>query len=430
MDSKLKVQEVIVGSILLESRIVETAIRFIDVDDFSEGNTKEVYEAIISLYKRGKFIDLLSVTDEVKNVSPVVLTDYMGMVGSVTNFDKHCLHLKELSIKDKLVGVGSDLMVDAQSSDIFETAEKYIRILNEIIPNFHNGVVDMEALQMELDVRMNENNEGLKGLLTGMDDYDRFSNGLQKGDLTIIAGETSQGKTSLALSWVYNQIMNDKRVAFYSYEMSSIQIAARIHSIASKVSSKDILMKKLNEGQFNDVMSAFTKLMNKNLYIVETKNSSYSWLENSIKNIKKQYQIDCVYVDYLQLVTQGNLSRKDSASLTANGLKRLAKSSDVNIPITALSQLARDKTNPRPELSRLKESGDIENAADTVIGIWRPEHYGAEEMFADNTDGNISPSGLGLLRVMKGRNIGLMNIAVRWTPEITYYSNFVNQNPF
>ena len=116
-------------------------------------------------------------------------------------------------------------------------------------------------------------------------------------------------------------------------------------------------MKALNDGEYQDVNQAFTKLMDKHLFVIETIESSYTWLENSIKSMVDLYGIDCVYVDYLQLITMKDMSRKDSASHSANSLKRLAKSTAVNIPIVALSQLRRDQSNPKPALDRLKGIG-------------------------------------------------------------------------
>ena len=436
-----RLEEIIVGSLIQEPQLIKKAVKVIEEDDFNEDDLKNLYKIILDLYSKSEAIDMItvSVNAATLKISPALVSELVTSIGSTSNINDHLLKLKELSIRRKLIELSESFKKQAtENKDVFEVIESVKNSLLEIEPVFYSGVNNMDKLLEEVNKRIEENTNGVSGLMTGLIDFDKFSNGMQKGDLTVIAGETSQGKTSLALSMAFNQIMAGKNIAFYSYEMSSVQIAARMVSIASKVSSKHILMRALNNGEYKDVNEAFTKLMDKHLFVVETVESSYTWLEHSIKSMVDLYGVDCVYVDYLQLITMRDMSRKDSASHSANSLKRLAKSSVIDIPIVALSQLRRDPSNPKPALDRLKESGDIENASDTVIGIWRPDHYGFDRLEAANTEGEISSNGLGLLNVLKGRNIGLVSIAVSWTPENTYYSNYNNsyfinknlENPF
>ena len=428
-----RLEEIIIGSLIQEPQLLKTAVKFIEPEDFAERELNIIYLALLEMHSKSEAMDLLTVSVKVEqdNISPMLISELITSIGSTDNFKDHILKLKEVSIRRKLKNLANLFKTEVEENkDIFDVIDKIKHRLLEIEPNFHSGVNNMEQLLEEVNKRIQENTSGVSGLKTGLDDFDRFSKGLQRGDLVVVAGETSQGKTSLALSMAFNQIMDGKNIAFYSYEMSSVQIAARMVSIASNVSSKDILMKALNDGEYQDVNQAFTKLMDKHLFVIETIESSYTWLENSIKSMVDLYGVDCVYVDYLQLITMKDMSRKDSASHSANSLKRLAKSTAVNIPIVALSQLRRDQSNPKPALDRLKESGDIENASDTVIGVWRPSHYGFDIMEAGNTNGEVNSNGLGLMNVLKGRNIGLADIAVKWTPETTYYSNYIDTNPF
>jgi len=422
-----RLEEIIVGSLIQEPQLIKKAVKVIEEDDFYETDLKSIYNVLLDLHSKSEAIDMITVSVNVANlkISPALVSGLVTSIGSTSNISDHLLKLKEVSIRRKLIELADSFKKQAtENKDVFEVIETIKNSLLEIEPVFYSGINNMDKLLEEVNKRIEENTKGITGLMTGLIDFDRFSNGMQKGDLVVVAGETSQGKTSLALSMAFNQIMDGKNVAFYSYEMSSVQIAARMVSIASKVSSKHILMRALSDGEYRDVNEAFTKLMDKHLFVVETIESSYNWLEHSIKSMVDTYGIDCAYVDYLQLITMRDMSRKDSASHSANSLKRLAKSSAVDIPIVALSQLRRDPSNPKPALDRLKESGDIENASDTVIGIWRPDHYGFDRLEAANTEGEVNSNGLGLLNVLKGRNIGLVSIAVNWSPENTYYSNY------
>lgn len=425
------IERIILGSLITQPSLFRSATKIVNEEDFYENRT--MFSLLYEMYTNSEAIDLATVSIKAgqNGINPAEVIDLTKNIGSTDNFQTHLLKLKEISIRLKLVSIATDFRQNIDNTpDVFEVISDVKRKLEEVEPNFKSGVNNMTELLAEVNARIEENSRGIKGVFTGINDFDTFSKGLQRGDLVVIAGETSQGKTSLALSWAFNQILDGKNIAIYSYEMSTVQIAARIVSIASSVSSKSILMDKLSDGEYNDVNQAFTELMEKHLFVIETIESSYQWLESSIVSMVDTYGIDAVYVDYLQLITIKGASKKDAAAHSANGLKRLAKSSKVDIPIIALSQLARDKQSPSPSLDRLKESGDIENAADTVIGIYRPDHYGFTELSAYNTNGDIQSKDLGIMKVLKGRNIGLINLAVKWQKEITYYSNYIEDGIF
>jgi replicative DNA helicase len=265
-------------------------------------------------------------------------------------------------------------------------------------------------------------------------EYDNFSKGEQNGDLVVVAGETSQGKTAFALCKAFNQALNGKKVAIFSYEMTTNQITARLMALVSGISAKKTLMDKLSEKEIGSINSKIQELIDTNIYIVEIERKNYDWLEAKIKTIVSKYNIDSIIIDYLQLISgKDGLPKNQQIGDSANALKYLAKNQ--NIPITVLSQLKRDSSHPKPELWRLKESGDIENSADIVLGIWRPDHYNIDQTEIRKDDGTpeqINTNGIGVLHVLKGRNIGLKDIPLKWEGALTKYSDYEKEetDPF
>jgi len=264
-------------------------------------------------------------------------------------------------------------------------------------------------------------------MLTGFRDYDSFALGEQNGDVRYIAGETSQGKTTLAICEALNQALMGYKIAFFSYEMTKAQLTARLIGIVADISSKSILMDKLTPEQVNDINTKINELIESNFYIIEVENREYFWLEQKIKTLKAKYDIQKVFIDYIQLIGRKDIKkRNEQVASIANDLKFLAKHKNINIPFVVCSQLKRDENNAKPELWRLKESGDIENSADVVIGLWRPAFYGKDMIKIDLGNGisDISTKGIRIMHILKGRNIGISNFRVNWNPNIPMYSDY------
>ena len=270
----------------------------------------------------------------------------------------------------------------------------------------------------------------LTGIPTGFDQFDKFSNGLQNGDLIIIAGETSNGKTSLALN-IGQYASKTTNIGVFSYEMVDRQLAARMLSAESFVSSKEILYSRLSSEQLDKVNVGIGKLAESQIYIYDAESSNYDYLERSIRSLVINQNIGLVIIDYLQLIKIGGnryMSKTEQMAEIANSLKNLAKT--LNIPILLLSQLTRDKNNPMPTLVRLKGSGDIENAADIVWFVWRPELYNRDDFTCINDTYTARKNSHHI--IAKGRNIGITEFVLGFEKEITMFTNniFVEDNPY
>jgi len=248
------------------------------------------------------------------------------------------------------------------------------------------------------------------GVLTGFKFIDGLSGGFQPSDLIIIAAETSQGKTSLSLSLAYNMINAGKSVAFISMEMSQAQISHRLMSydtLRSWRCAKD------NKEMFQ---AAADRYKNMQLHVADITNVSINNVIANIRSAKFRLGIDCVFIDYLQLIRDSkSQNREQEIGTIARGLKNLAK--ELNIPIVILSQLSRPKQggNHMPGLSRLRDSGQIEEAADMVWFVYRPESYGIEQFEDQHT------KELAVNIIAKGRNYGTGTFYTRFLESITRF---------
>jgi replicative DNA helicase len=249
------------------------------------------------------------------------------------------------------------------------------------------------------------------GLKTGFTYYDNFSGGLQKSDLVIVAGETSQGKTSFALN-IADYIADHKTpVAIISLEMSNGQLLSRL--VCSRI---NLPIKKIRENILS-FEGAASDYINLPIYVADIKNNGVNSICGMIRAMVMKHNVEVAVIDYLQLVSDKSKgSREQEIGSIARIFKNLAK--ELNITVIALSQLARDKNRPYPTLARLRDSGQIEEAADVVIFVYRPEAYGL-------TDYNgLQAEGLAEVIVAKGRNIGTCKFFLNFRDETTKFSNY------
>jgi len=272
-------------------------------------------------------------------------------------------------------------------------------------------------------INKNLRNKGeLTGIGTGFSAFDKFSCGLQNSDLIVIAGETSQGKTSLALNICNNAaFMFKKKIGIYSLEMSENQLGARLMSQVSQISSKKMISARLNPLELEHLNIKIKDLVESQIYIDECSSTSLEYLINSIMGLKIRKDIDLVVIDYLQLIDnrrQGGIREQEVAD-TVRRLKNLAK--ELNIPIILISQLRRDKQDHKPTLSRLRDSGQIEEAADVIWLIYRPDHYGIQTIdFLDGT--SYDSQGFAHMIIAKGRNIGTTEFILKFSKKYTTFS--------
>lgn len=308
-------------------------------------------------------------------------------------------------------------------NDLINRGEDIFHVINAIEESLLN-VKDIrntkfEPLTSQIDQffeRRSRDNSDITGLRTGFSKYDNFTGGLQRGDLIIIAGETSQGKTSFALDVLLNSSANGAAVLMMSLEMSTDQLISRLLSKGTNITVKDILRNISDEETGVYVRQYAKELSAYKLHIHECHATSIDYIADNIKAYKIIYGIDCVVIDYLQLIshTDRKMNREQAVGHVVRRLKNLAV--ELNINIIALSQLSRDRQNPAPRMSRLRDSGQIEEAADQVIFVYRPEEYGFKE-FDDGTP----CEGMADIILAKGRNTGTMSMYLKFIKPLTKF---------
>lgn len=268
----------------------------------------------------------------------------------------------------------------------------------------------------ELEKRINS--DGLTGVPTGFESLDKFTGGWQETDLVIVGGASSMGKTSLALAFALNASKQSVPTAIFSYEMSYQQLLMRMISSETGIDNKWMLNGTLDMKNFETINKQIGKIEKLPLYIDDCNRTSLTYLLNRIRKLHSTKGIKLVLVDYLQLVNASSKknNREQEVSLIARSLKNISK--ELGITIIALSQLNRGvglRTESRPTMADLRESGEIEQAADIVVLVYRPEYYGITDVEGEST------RGLAEIIFAKGRNIGVGKINMKFIPNLTKF---------
>ena len=424
----LEIEKMVLGSIISYSTAMNDVRDIINEDCFYDKFNADVFRAIKELDDRGISIDMMQVNNELlKKYQLDELGRFIDIVGCST-FDVYDLVrvLVDKSIRRKLFFLGQK--INAMSLDENFLCEETINFANEEVKNILQNnedsiftIDDSIKNVVEIMTKNNSNNAELTGTPTGFKQLDSRSGGMQKSDLTIIAADSSQGKTAFAMSIVMNAALRGASCAIYSMEMKKEQLTARMIAMQSGVSSSNILYKKLNSQQYDMIDRGIGKITGTKIYFDDRSTSSIDNIISSIRTLKLKYDIDGAVVDYLQMLSVNMKNANDEKLMAecARRLKNLAK--EMNIWIIALSQLSRSNDNPEPNKDRLRSSGQINEAADNTILIYRPEVYGKyyKEPFQ-----NVPTKNTAQIEVAKGRNIGLTKFIVTFIPEITLFKDY------
>ena len=393
---------------------------------------KAIYQAILNVADKGDSPDIVLVMGELNRLQSGVLPYELAEVSrnvTMTDIYPYAARLHDLHKRRQFLRIGHYLIRSGscEDEDIVDVQQNAKEGIDGIFCESPGGVSTLNESFGSLYQIISDNmaeNKGLTGTPTGFKRIDE-KGGLQKSDLVIIAGETSQGKTSYAVSIAVNAIQQGKKVAFYSMEMRKEQLAARIVSGKCGISSSDILYHRLSPEQLKAIDKSIGALCGKNLFFDDRSSSNIDTILVSIRSMKIKYDIDGAIIDYLQILNvnaKKDSNREQIMGDVARRLKNLAK--DLNIWIIALSQLNRDRTNPFPTINRLRDSGQIAEAADTVMLVYRPEyyneHYGMNLCFPEPYE-RADVRGMALIDVAKGRNIGTMRFLCKFDAALTLF---------
>mgnify|MGYP001205650359 CR=1 FL=1 len=426
MDNKT-IEKTLLGKLIVDPELIDKFSQLLHENLFEHDFHRSTYHALIELKNKNRPVDLLTVSKLIKGDNVVLELSYMTdkaydfmevitCIGVLTEaFQKRTLTGIVHNVHNQLTNQEElELIIGNLNTEISKLQLGSPEVLGDIGTQIKNFLDDIEK-------RMNT--DGLLGIASGFQDIDRFTGGWQETDLIIVGGASSMGKTSFALALAYNaaKFTNTSTVIF-SYEMSAIQLLRRLASMESEISNKYITNGTLNSEELAKIHKAIGNIENIPLHIDEGSVTSLGYLIYRIKEYVKNKAVKLVMIDYLQLVSSKNKagSREQEVSKVARTLKNLAK--ELNITVIALSQLNRGvgmRNNSKPTLSDLRESGEIEQAADVVMLIYRPEYYGIEF----NDDGKES-KGTANIIFAKGRNIGVGEVTLSFKSEITKFIDY------
>jgi replicative DNA helicase len=439
----LPLEEAVLGALMLDKDGLPAVMDILRPESFYHEGHQAIYKSITELFRNSKPIDLLTVTEELRKMGAVeliggsyYLVELTNRVASAANIEYHARIIAQKHIQRELIKVSTSIIKDAyeDTTDIFDLLDKAEQSLFAITEtNLTRSFEAMSSLSSKLlkQIEMlSQRAEGLTGIPTGFTELDRLTSGWQPSDLVIIAARPSMGKTAFTLSLARNAAMEfGKGVALFSLEMSNLQLVQRLVSMESEVSSSKLRTGQLEPHEWQQLHAAIEKMSKTPIFIDDTPGINVFELRAKCRRLKAQHDIQLIIIDYLQLMTGGQDNhrggnREQEISSISRALKGLAK--ELNVPVIALSQLSRAVEtrggSKKPQLSDLRESGAIEQDADIVSFIYRPEYY----QIMEDENGN-STKGMADIIVSKHRNGALGEVRLRFLGE---FSKFADPDDF
>jgi len=426
-----KLEGQFLGGLLINSSEFKYIQELFHEELFYDEKNQLIAKAILSLNNASKNIDLINVSNELEStlrINPISFYDLSLLTNDavLNRFDEKILILSEFYIKRKMMYKLAELLEKTQesTSDVFELLADNEKNTNEIFNKISISKT-FTALDcaIEMDQHLDKIDKLMDGELIGCDtgfiELNKLTSGWQNSDLIILAARPGMGKTSLMLKFVNSVLNQNKSVLVFSLEMSKLQLYARMCSQITSIPLYKFLKEKMNPYEKELYKNETYKLSNSQLFIEDKSGISMNFIKVKARKLKRDKDISMIVIDYIGLIDKGNnnKSTNDQVAEISGALKGLAK--ELNIPIILLSQLSREveKLNDkRPMLSHLRDSGAIEQDADMVMFIYRPEYYG----IMDDGAGN-STIGKAELIVAKHRNGALSDIIVNFNGNCTNF---------
>lgn len=435
----LDFEEAVLGALMLEKNALTAVIDILKPNVFYKQAHQKIFKAIQNLFASTEPIDILTVSNKLKSEGELdeiggayYITQLTNRVASSANIEYHARILMQKFVQRELIRVSSETIKEAfeDGTDVFELLDKAEQQMFDISENnFRRESLDMRSLVKEAydEIEAAKNSEGsLRGVPSGFTDLDRLTAGWQKSDLVVIASRPGMGKTAFALTMARNAAMLKKPVAVFSLEMSAVQLTTRLISSEAEITSNKLKRGELADHEWTQLNERIKSLIEAPIFIDDTPALSIFELRAKCRRLKEQHKIELIIVDYIQLMRGGDGAgnREQEISTISRSLKALAK--ELNIPVLILSQLNRSVEtrggSKKPQLSDLRESGAIEQDADMVIFIYRPEYYDITE-----DENGSDMTGKGEIIIAKHRNGAIGSIYLRF---IGQYTKFVDDVPF
>ncbi len=436
----LDLELTVLGAMLIDKKGVDDVIDILHPDVFYKDAHQEIYRAILALFHNSEPIDLRTVSNQLRKEAKLefvggdfYLINLTQKVASTAHIEFHARIILQKYIQRKLISISSEIIAEAydETIDVFDLLDDAESKLFEVTQgNLKKGSVDSQSLVRQAIDKIEEisNKEGMSGVPSGFTKLDELTSGWQPSDLVIIAARPGMGKTAFVMSMAKNVAIGfDQAVAIFSLEMSSVQLITRMISSETGIASGKLRKGDLRPDEWEQLNVKVKNLSKAPIFIDDTPSLSIFDLRAKARRLVSQHNVKIIIIDYLQLMTAGTSSkgggnREQEISMISRNLKALAK--ELEVPVIALSQLSRAVEtrggNKRPLLSDLRESGAIEQDADIVSFIYRPEYYGMTEW---DDDEHTPCEGQGEFIVAKHRNGGLESIRLKFTGHLAQFSD-------
>ena len=433
-----ELEEAVLGAMMIDKKGIDDVIDILSSDAFYDSKHQEIYAAIYELFQNSEPIDLLTVSNLLKKNGKLefvggdfFLIRLTQKVASSAHIEFHARIILQKFIQRRLISISSEIIENAydESTDVFDLLDDAEGKLFEVTQgNLKKSSEDAGSLVKQALKKIQEigNQEGMSGLATGFTKLDALTSGWQPSDLVIIAARPGMGKTAFVISMAKNMAIDfNHGVAVFSLEMSSVQLITRMISSETGLTSEKLRKGNLEPHEWEQLNVKVKKLSDAPIFIDDTPSLSIFDLRAKARRLVSQHGVKIIVIDYLQLMTAGGKAggnREQEISMISRNLKALAK--ELAVPVIALSQLSRAVEtrggSKRPLLSDLRESGAIEQDADIVSFIFRPEYYGMTEW---DDDEHTPCEGQGEFIVAKHRNGGLDNIRLKFTGHLAKFSD-------
>lgn len=393
LPQNIEAEQSIIGSMVLDKNSIAEATEVLVSDDFYRENHKIIYGAIMELFQKDIPVDMITLIEHLRSNEKLeavggitYITELCNSVPSTANLHSYIEIVKNKAVLRRLIKSSNEIIEESYSqqdnvSRVLDSAEKKIFNIAQ-----NKSASDFEALSTVLERGFSEierlyNNKGeVTGVPSGFPELDDKTSGFQKGDMVLIAARPSMGKTTFALNLAeFAALRSSKSIVIFSLEMSKEQLAYKLLCSEANVDMLKLRTGNLEDSDWDNIARASGPLASAKIYIDDTAGISVMEMRSKCRRIKIEHGIDMIVIDYLQLMSGNGESRQQEVSEISRSIKALAK--EMQCPVIALSQLSRapeQRTDHRPMLSDLRESGSIEQDADLVMFLYRDEYYNKE----------------------------------------------------
>lgn len=432
----IEIEESILGALMLDNSCLNLAMSRLFEDMFYKIDFKAIFKSIEALYDKGQGVDIVSVSEELKRQSNLELAGgaygVMKITSSVVssaNIENHILILAENYLKREMIGICHEAFTSSYlpETDVFDlisiTDDKIQKAQEKIIKGMSKDIAFYGAKVLEQHTQVKKT--GVLGIKTGILELDRATNGLVSPDLIIIAARPGAGKTALALSIIYNtSVLGKTPCAIFSLEMDGVQLVRRLTSMDTNIPHEKIRNGNTNNDEETKLSESVEKIVNSRIFIEDKTSMNIRDIRTKASILKKKYNIEYIVVDYIQLMSGVDAKGKNREQIVSDisrGLKCIAK--ELEIPVIALSQLSRaveSRPDKMPQLSDLRESGAIEQDADAVMFLMRPEYYGMTEPIMMK-DKEYPVQELAICSIAKNRHGSTKNIPMQFVGNTMHF---------